>query len=95
MKILTPAETRITTKQAMEHPWLEDIDKLKEYNGRNKKQRILLWFITIMSLFFNIIAFNIFQSLWLSKILFFIPIFKYYYYHKLIVIFLIFLARLL
>ncbi len=42
MKILTPAETRITTKQAMEHPWLEDIDKLKEYNGRNKKQRILL-----------------------------------------------------
>lgn len=42
MKILTSADSRITTKQAMEHPWLEDIDKLKEYNGRNKKQRILL-----------------------------------------------------
>lgn len=51
MKILTPAESRITTKQAMEHPWLEDIDKLKEYNGRNKKQRILLWYITIIEVF--------------------------------------------
>jgi hypothetical protein len=41
MKILTPAESRITTKQALEHPWLQNIEGLKEYQGRNKKQRIL------------------------------------------------------
>lgn len=41
LKILTPAQDRITTKQAIEHPWLQNIERLKDFNGRNKKQRIL------------------------------------------------------
>lgn len=41
LKILTSADKRITTKQALDHPWLQDVDRLKEFQGRNKKQRIL------------------------------------------------------
>jgi hypothetical protein len=42
LKILTPASDRISTKQALNHPWLQNIENLKEYQGRNKKKRILL-----------------------------------------------------
>jgi hypothetical protein len=41
MRILTPVEQRITTKQVMEHPWLQNIEALKEYAGRNRGKRIL------------------------------------------------------
>lgn len=41
LKILTSADKRITTKQALDHPWLQDVERLKEFQGRNKKQRIL------------------------------------------------------
>lgn len=40
-KVLTFKEERITTKQVHDHEWLQDIDKLKAYEGRNKKLRYI------------------------------------------------------
>ena len=41
LKLLTPKHRRITTKQALERPWLQNVDRLKQYEGRNHRKRIL------------------------------------------------------
>ena len=38
MRILTFSEKRISTKEVMGHSWLQKIEKLKEYQGRNQKR---------------------------------------------------------
>jgi serine/threonine protein kinase len=41
-KILTSDDKRITTKKILEHPWIKNIEHLKDYEGKNKKRiRIL------------------------------------------------------
>jgi hypothetical protein len=31
----------MSTKEVSEHPWLQHAEELKEYTGRNKKNKIL------------------------------------------------------
>jgi hypothetical protein len=36
-KVLCFKEQRITTREMADHPWLKNLEKLKEYKGRNPK----------------------------------------------------------
>jgi len=39
---LTSADKRISSKKILDHPWLKNIEQLKEWEGKNKKRvRIL------------------------------------------------------
>jgi hypothetical protein len=39
MKLLTFKDQRITTREVSEHAWLQNIEDLKAYQGRNRKKK--------------------------------------------------------
>jgi len=52
--MITFKNERITLKQLIEHPWLQNIDDLKKYNKMNKKNRYVSWinwFVTNVNIF--------------------------------------------
>lgn len=53
-KMITYKNERLTLKQLIEHPWLQNIEDLKKYNKINKKNRYIGWSVNWFISYCNI-----------------------------------------